>query len=144
MNGRKDLASIYARLVVATLSVVAFRALAEPPQCSFALSEKRFTDFFSQMHSNLAFRNGKVVGFRVYDHAKSDALLSLGLRSEDLVTHFCGVGIDKILSASGDICCAEAVGETVQLTVERDKNIIRVVAPMPNRAFQRTLEDSRR
>jgi hypothetical protein len=95
------------------------------------------------MRSNLAFRNGDVVGLRIYEKKSNPgALAELGLRSDDLVTHFCGIRVDDALSADSAICCAakEPARDRVELTVERDGKVIRVMAPMPNQRVQATRE----
>jgi predicted amidohydrolase len=65
-------------------------------------------------------------------------LPGLGLRSGDLLTHFCGVKTNDALMVKGDICCTvqEPMRNGVELRVERDGKLIRVVAPVPNKALQ--------
>src|SRR5215831_13774780 len=86
--------------------------------CRIQLSKERFMEFFLQMRSQPVFREGKNVGVRVFEKSKTGTgvLPELGLRSGDLVTHFCGVQIHDALSAEATICCkTEPVHDKVEL-----------------------------
>jgi hypothetical protein len=116
-------------------------ASANESQCTVRVPKDLFNEFFSQMHSNLAFRNGEVVGFRIYEKKSNPgAMAELGLLADDLVTHFCGIRLNDALSADSAICCIakEPTRNRVELTVERDRKVIRVMAPMPSKRVQAT------
>jgi hypothetical protein len=122
-------------LSLATFSVVlaltASVGRSEESTCTATISHDRFMEFLSQMRSNLAFRNGEVVGLRIYEKSNLGLLPELGLRSDDLLMRFCGVKIYDALSTEGAICCtAEPMRNSVELTVERDGTVIRVTAPI--------------
>jgi hypothetical protein len=93
-----------------------------------------FSDFFAPIKPNLAFADGNVVGFRIYrKKSPPGALEGLGLRPDDLVTHFCGVRIHEVLGAEGPICCkTKPIPHRVELTIERDGKVISVIAPLPD------------
>jgi hypothetical protein len=117
----------------------------EESTCTVKIPNDRFMGFLSQMRSNLAFRDGEVVGFRIYEKSNPGVLAELGLRSDDLMTHFCGVKIHDALSAEEAICCTaqEPMRNGVELTVEREGKVIRVTAPMPNKRVQATRSKQR-
>lgn len=120
-------------------------ARGEENKCAERIPEERFTEFLSQMRFNMSFRNGEIVGFRIYEKSKPGVLAELGMRSEDLLTHFCGVKVFEAMSAKPTICCktAEPMRNGVELTVERDGKVIRVVTPMPNKRVQATRSKQR-
>jgi hypothetical protein len=132
--------SIVARFFLLCIAIIFPLAASngEGNGCKVEVPKERFMDFFSQMRPQPVFRDGKNVGVRIYEKSKPGVLPELGLRSGDLVTHFCGVEIREALSAEAPVCCktAEPIRNEVELTVERDGKIIRVMALMPNNAFK--------
>lgn len=138
--------SIRIRVLAALGIALAFGAVrGEESACAAKIPRDRLTDFLIQMRSNPTVRNGEIVGFRIYEKSSPEVLPELGLRSGDLLTHFCGVKLHDAFSAEEAICCTirEPMRNGVELRVERDGKAIRVVAPMPNKPLQATREDAR-
>lgn len=134
------------RLLTALGLALAFAAArGEESACTVKIPRDRLTQFLLQMRSSPAIRNGEIVGFRIYEKSNPGVLPELGLRSGDLLTHFCGAKINDAFSAEEVICCTvqEPMRNGVELRVERDGKVIRVVAPMPNKPLQSTREDAR-
>jgi hypothetical protein len=100
------------------------------------LARTDFQALFSQMRPQPVFRNGEIVGWRVYERGQQALLPSLGLISSDLITHVCGVAMSEILEVKGDICCIQPVKDTVELSVERANTVEKVLAPLPNKSLQ--------
>jgi type II secretory pathway component PulC len=124
------------RLLTALSLALAFAAVgAEESACAVKMPRDRLKEFLLQMRSNPAIRDGEIVGFRIYEKSNSGVLPELGLRSGDLLTHFCGAKLNDAFSAKEVICCTveEPMRNGVELRVERDGKIIRIVAPMPNK-----------
>lgn len=134
------------RLLTALGLALAFAAArGEESACTVKIPRDRLTQFLLQMRSSPAIRNGEIVGFRIYEKSNPGVLPELGLRSGDLLTHFCGAKFNDAFSAKEVICCTvqEPMRNGVELRVERDGKVIRVVAPMPNKPLQSTREDAR-
>jgi type II secretory pathway component PulC len=127
-------------LAVLGLALASATVRAEKPACAVEIPRGRLTQFLLQMRSNPAIRDGEIVGFRIYEKSAPGVLPELGLRSGDLLTHFCGVSFNDAFSAKEAICCTvqEPMPNGVELRVERDGKVIRVVAPMPNKPLQST------
>jgi hypothetical protein len=97
------------------------------------VARERFESFFSQIRPQPVFANGRNVGWRVYERHNQNALPSLGLRQQDLVTHFCGASIAEITGVSGSICCDDMVKDSVKLKVIRDGRTMDMTVPVtPN------------
>ncbi|WP_129640861.1 hypothetical protein [Peristeroidobacter agariperforans] len=136
--------SVRARLLAALGLGLAFGAVrGEESVCTAKIPKGYLTDFLLQMRSSPTMRNGEIVGFRIYEKSSPAVLPELGLRSGDLLTHFCGAKFNDAFSAEEVICCTvqEPMRNGVELRVERDGRVIRVVAPMPDKSLQSTRED---
>ncbi len=94
---------------------------------------ERFVAFIEQMRPNPVFRNGETVGYRVYERTSGNKLAALGLKSGDLLTHFCGLPITDVWMGEGDLCCKRAVDEVVYVDIERDDEKMRVKSSIPPR-----------
>jgi type II secretory pathway component PulC len=138
--------SVRTRLLAALGLALAFAAArSEESACAVKMPTDRLTGFLLQMRFNPAIRNGEIVGFRIYEKSTPGVLPELGLRSGDLLTHFCGAKVNDAFSAEEVICCTvqEPMRNGVELRVERDGKVIRVVAPLPNKPLPSTRENAR-
>jgi type II secretory pathway component PulC len=128
------------RLFAALSLALAFTvARGEESSCAVTVPRERLTEFLKQMRFNPAIRNGEIVGFRIYEKSNTGVLPELGLRSGDLLTHFCGARVNDAFSGDEAICCSvqEPMRNGVELSVERDGQVIRVVAPLPKQNLSR-------
>jgi type II secretory pathway component PulC len=117
----------------------------EESACAVKIPRDRLTEVLLQMRSSPTIRNGEIVGFRIYEKSSPGVLPELGLRSGDLLTHFCDAKFNDAFSAEEVTCCTvqEPMRNGVELRVERDGKVIRILVPIPNKPLQSTREDAR-
>jgi len=99
--------------------------------CATLLGRDRLQALMRQLRPQPVFADGKERGWRIYPEKKHSHVAKAGLRQGDLVTHVCGAHTRTLLAIDGPVCCSTPVGETIQVLVDRDGQVVEISLPMP-------------